>query len=285
MPKTYNEYYIETRRALKNAGIEAYSLEARLLVAHAAGKSVEKLLQDLRLYTAENLTPRLQALLERRFAGEPVAYITGEWEFYGLPILVDKNVLIPRVDTEVLAEAAIESLRGRKMDARVLDLCAGSGCIGCAIARNLPATRVVVADVSPAAVSLCRKNVLHNNLSPRVTCIDADAKGMPPMLLGSFDMIVCNPPYIPSAEIDTLDSSVRDYEPRLALDGGEDGLDFYRAITANWKSVLRTGGQILFEVGAGQADAVKKILRLAGFTHVESIPDTLKIERVVMGKL
>ena len=148
MAKRYNDLYIATRKALRDAGIEAHSLEARLLVAAASGKSTEKLLRDMMLYTNEETERALAPMLRRRLAGEPVAYITGEWEFYGLPITVDKNVLIPRVDSELLVDLAVKALRGRKMDARVLDLCCGSGCLGCAIAHELPATRVVMVDVS-----------------------------------------------------------------------------------------------------------------------------------------
>ena len=285
MAKTYNDLYIETRRQLKEAGISAYALEARLIVAHAAGKTSEKLLRDMRLYTNDEMGAKVRELIRRRLEGEPLAYLTGEWEFYGLPMLINESVLIPRIDTEVLVDTALRYLRSRKPEARVLDLCAGSGCVGCAIAKHLPESRVVEADINPEAVSLCRKNALLNNLSPRVTCIDADAMSSPPMLVGSFDMIVCNPPYIPTADIETLDATVREYEPVDALDGGEDGLDFYRAIIKNWRHVLRTGGQFVFEVGIHQADAVSRILRLGDCKNIEVVPDTAGIPRVVAGRI
>ena len=284
--KTYGDYYIETRRAFKEAGIEAYSLEARLLVAHAAGKTMEKLAADMNLYPAAPTGQKVNELIERRLAGEPIAYVTGSWEFYGLPLVIDRSTLIPRVDTEVVVDTALEILRSRgKMDARVLDLCAGSGCIACAIANELPASRVVAADVDLNCVSVCRRNALLNNLSPRVTAIDADATASPPMLIGSFDMIVSNPPYIASAEIDTLDDSVRLYEPRLALDGGEDGLHFYREIIRRWKNVIRDGGYLVFEVGDTQSGEVQKLLRLASFRDVSAVKDTAGIERVVYGRV
>lgn len=285
MAKTYNDLYLETRRVLKEANISSYALEARLIVAHAAGKSSEKLLQDMRLYTNDEMGSKVQALLKRRLEGEPLAYLIGEWEFYGLPILINESVLIPRIDTEVLVETALGYLRDKKPDARILDLCAGSGCIGCAIAKNLPGSRVVLADISPDAVSLCRKNVLHNNLNPRVTCIDADAREIPPMLVGSFDMIVCNPPYIPTADVDTLDITVKNYEPHLALDGGADGLDFYRIIIQNWKHILRSGGRFVFEVGIDQAEPVSHLLRMNGYKGIEVVPDTAGIPRVVAGRV
>ena len=285
MAKTYNDLYIATRKRLREAGIAAHSLEARLLVASAAGKSVEKLLRDMMLYTSDETERNLRPMLERRLAGEPVAYITGEWEFYGLPILVNPSVLISRTDTELLVDLAVRAARGKKMDARVLDLCCGSGCIGCAIAHELPASRVVMADLSPEALSVSRKNVQRNHLTPRVTCMEADALQAPPMLVGNFDLVVCNPPYIPSGDIPWLDASVRDYEPVGALDGGDDGLRFYRAILKNWKGVLRHGGLMLFEVGIGQAEDVRTQMLMSGFLGVETVKDTGGIDRVVMGRI
>jgi release factor glutamine methyltransferase len=285
MPKTYNDHYIRARKALKAAGVSSYSLEARILVAHAAGKPMDKFMAGLNLYTGDEMEKTVDNLIAQRLSGEPVAYITGEWEFYGLPFLVDRSVLIPRVDTEVLVDTVLNYARASRPDARILDLCAGSGCIGCALARNLPKSRVVLGDVSMEAVSICRRNVLLNNLSPRVTSIDLDAREDPPMLVGSFDIIVSNPPYIPSGEIDGLDVSVRDYEPHLALDGGNDGLDFYRIIIEKWTPILRPGGYLFFEVGQGQADEVSKLLRLGGFKNVTAYKDTLDIDRVIAGKI
>ena len=282
MPKTYNELYISTRAALKRAGVEAYSLEARLLVSHAVGKSKEAFLRDLRLYTSTENEQKINALLQRRLAGEPLAYLIGEWEFYGLPIKVTPDVLIPRMDTEVLVETAVNALVGRKMDARILDLCSGSGCIGCAISHELPAARLVMVDISDRALEVSKQN-LRLNRQNRTICLKADALAKPPMSIGTFDLIVSNPPYVPSFEILTLDSSVRDYEPLGALDGGEDGLMFYRAIVRNWKGVLRPGGQLMFEVGEMQADAVSDLMRGAGFRDIATVEDTAGVRRVVTG--
>lgn len=284
MPKTYNELYIATRAALKRAGVEAYSLEARLLVSHAVGKTKEAFLRDLTLYTSTEYEQKVNALLQRRLNGEPLAYLTGEWEFYGLPIKVTPDVLIPRMDTEVLVETAVNSLIGRKMDARILDLCSGSGCIGCAISHELPAARLVMVDISDRALEISKQN-LRLNRQNRTICLKADALDKPPMSIGTFDLIVSNPPYVPSFEILTLDSSVRDYEPLGALDGGEDGLMFYRAIVRNWKSVLRPSGQLMFEVGEDQADAVSDLMRSAGFRDIAAVADTAGIRRVVVGKI
>lgn len=285
MPKTYNELYIEARRRIKETGAPSYGLEARLIVACAAEKTREEFLKNLNLYTSGEVADRVTEMVDRRVAGEPVAYITGEWEFYGLPIVVTRDVLIPRVDTEVLAEMAIIALRGNKMNARVIDLCTGSGCVGCAIAKNLPATTVVLADNSPLALAVARKNVQLNRLGPRVTCVETDAMTTPPVMLGSFDLMVCNPPYIPTADLEKLDKSVRDYEPYAALDGGKDGLDFYRGILNGWRGVVRTGGLMMFEVGAGQAEEVKALMKRAGLRNVGSVKDTLEIDRVVYGNI
>lgn len=283
MPKTYNELYIEARKRIKETGVSSYSLEARLIVAHAAEKTKEEFLSCMNLYTSSDVEKKVMDMVDRRIAGEPVAYITGDWEFYGLPMTVNRDVLIPRVDTEVLAETAITALRGRKMDARVIDLCAGSGCVGCAIAKSLPATHVVLADNSPKALAVAKQNLMRNKLNPRVTCVETDALTTPPMMLGSFDLMVCNPPYIPRGELEKLDDSVKNYEPISALDGGEDGLDFYRGILSAWRGVVRAGGLMMFEVGAGQAEDVKLIMRVAGLKNVGTAKDTLGIDRVVYG--
>ena len=284
--KTYNDIYLAVRKRLRDAGIEGYDLEARLLAAKAAGKTVEGFLRDSRFYVNDDaFENELSALAERRMEGEPIAYITGEWEFYGLPVTVTPDVLIPRIDTEVLVTAAIELLTLREPDRRVLDLCAGSGCIGMALTASVPSCRVVLADVSREALAVCRANLLKNNLTRRATCVEADALSSPPMLLGSFDMIVCNPPYIPTSEIIGLDSSVRDYEPLSALDGGPDGLDFYRAVASKWPAVLRKDGYLLFECGEGQAGEVMDIMDSNGFEDIRTYRDTIGVERVVSGRL
>ena len=284
MPKTYNDIYFVVRNKLRESGVEAYGLEARTLLAAAAGKTTEQLLRDMYLYASSEIETRTEEMLERRLKGEPLAYIAGSWEFYGLPFTVTPDVLIPRIDTEVLVACVVRAIRAFGMKGRVLDLCCGSGCIACAVASELPAARVVAADISLPALDIARKNIKDNKLASRIITIHADAKTWPPMSIGSFDVIASNPPYIASEEILTLDSSVRDHEPLGALDGGTDGLDFYRAIIKYWTITLRPNGMMMFEVGEGQADAVKKMLLGAGYVAVQTVKDTLGVERVVIGK-
>ena len=284
--KTYNDIYIEARRKLRAAEIEAYDLEARLIMAYATGKSQREFLRDSRMFATEpGFEEAVGALMDRRIGGEPVAYIVGEWEFYGLPITVNPSVLIPRADTEILAGAAIEILRQRSRASRALDLCSGSGCVGIAIAANAPFCRVVLGDKLQEAVRISRTNIQRNGLTRTVAAIEVDALEKPPQLLGRFDIIVSNPPYIPTADISWLDVSVRDYEPAIALDGGEDGLAFYRAISSKWKALLKENGHLAFECGMGQAEDVCGIMAANGFADIGVINDLHEIRRVVTGKI
>ena len=284
MAITYNNLYMDIRQELHRAGIQAATLEARELVCFAAGKTREQFVRDGRLYVPQDVEEQARALMRRHLAGEPLAYLIGEWEFYGLPLDISEQVLIPRSDTEVLAGEAIRWLQTQQ-DARVLDLCAGSGCVGLAVASQVHACRVILGEKSEAALRICWQNIRRSGLLGRVTPMPADALEPPTRQLGEFDCIVCNPPYIPTQDIETLDVSVRDYEPHMALDGGEDGLEFYRAISENWREALHPGARLYFEVGIGQADSVLRIMRRQGFGELEIVPDTAGIPRVVYGTL
>ena len=285
MATTYNNLFLDTRRRLREAGVESAQLEARELVCAAAGKTREQFYRDMSLYTSGSVEEKLAVLVERRLAGEPVAYLTGEWEFYGLTLTVDSHVLIPRMDTEVLAERAILLAREAGEGARVLDLCAGSGCVGLAVAANVPGCRVVLADISEGALKICKQNIRRCELNARVTCLQADALTPPEAALWDFDVIACNPPYIPTGDLAGLDVSVREYEPHSALDGGADGLDFYRAVAGRWGKALRLGGSLLFEVGVGQGGDVQSLLKENGYVDVRATQDTQGIWRVVEGIL
>ena len=257
MAITYNNLYLDIRQQLRRSGVEAATLEARELVCFGTNKSREELQRDGGLYASPELERQVRALVERRMAGEPVAYLIGEWEFYGLPL----------------------------EECRVLDLCAGSGCVGLAVGSQAPQCRVVLGEISDAALKICRQNIRRSGLSGRVVPLRMDALEKPDKTLGEFQCIVSNPPYIPRGDIGGLDGSVRDYEPHLALDGGEDGLDFYRAVSEKWRDCLTTGGRLYFEVGIGQADEVLRIMRAQGFGDIQIVKDTHDIPRVVFGTL
>ena len=284
MAITYNDLYLDIRRQLRAAGSGDPTLEARELVAFACGKTREELLRDGRLYVTPEVEERVRSLVRRHLEGEPTAYLIGEWEFYGLPLDISRDVLVPRPDTEVLAELAIRFERTQG-DCRVLDLCAGSGCVGLAVASRCPGSRVVLGELSEGALRVCRQNVRRNGLSGRVVPMQMDALAPPPAQLGEFRCLVANPPYIPAGDIPGLDRSVKDYEPHMALDGGADGLDFYRSIAEKWRTVLTVGGRIFLEVGIGQADDVLRLLRAQGFGDLEITKDLHGIPRVVSGAL
>ena len=284
MAITYHDLYLNTCKAMGAMGIEANRLEARELICAASGKSPEKLLQDLNLYTTDEIAATVEQMLQRRANGEPVAYIVGEWSFLGLPFDVGPQVLIPRVDTEVLAQHAINRLTEVEGNIRVLDLCAGSGCVGISIAHRIKTARAVLVDLSDGALDLCKKNIRRHNLTGRVVHLKGDAMQAPSPALGNFDILVSNPPYIPTGDIPGLDDSVKNFEPMMALDGGQDGLDFYRGIVENYTEALKPGGYLCFEFGMGQGDDVCRILTEHGYTILERVKDYHDTERAVIAR-
>ena len=284
MATTYNNLYMDIRQELHRAGIDAATLEARELVAFAAGKTRQELLRDGRLYVPQEVERRARELMRRHLAGEPLAYLIGEWSFCGMDLDINESVLIPRADTEVLAEQAIDFVK-TLAEPRVLDLCAGSGCVGLAVAKFCPGSHVVLGELMEDALRVCRQNIRRSGLTAQVLPWQVDALAGPPPRFGEFDCIVSNPPYIPDGDIAGLDVSVREYEPLTALRGGEDGLDFYRAISEKWRAVLHPGSRLYFEVGIGQADTVLRIMRGQGFGDIEIVPDTAGIPRVVYGTI
>ena len=284
MTTTYNNLYMDIRQELHRSGIAAATLEARELVAFAAGKTRQELLRDSRLYVPQDVEERARALMRRHLAGEPLAYLIGEWSFCGMDLDVNESVLIPRTDTEVLAEQVIGFVKTLD-EPRVLDLCAGSGCVGLAVAKFCPGSHVVLGELMEDALRVCRQNIRRCGLTAQVMPWQVNALDGPPPRFGEFDCIVSNPPYIPDGDIAGLDVSVRDYEPMTALKGGDDGLDFYRAISDKWRTTLRPGSRLYFEVGIGQADDVLRIMRAHGFGDIEVVPDTAGIPRVVYGTL
>ncbi len=284
MVKKYSELYLDARRALLAAEGQNASNIARELVCAASGKSAEQLIADRELYASEEICELTDSFVQRYLEGEPMPYILGEWDFYDMTLTVNPSVLIPRDDTMVVTELAIKKALFLEQNPRILDLCTGSGCIGLAIAKRVKDARVTLADVSQAALRVARRNIQSQRLSAHVTCVNVDVRKPAPDYLGTFDLIVSNPPYVTTAECETLDPSVRDFEPRLALDGGEDGLDFYRAIIKNYTPVLMPGGYLCFEFGMGQEDAVCRLLKRGGYEIIELRKDTAEITRAVLAR-
>lgn len=284
MALTVNDIYMEVRRALKRADISMPELEARELTAFVCGADKKRHADWGYRYLDDETVARARALTERRLNGEPLAYLIGEWDFYGLTFLVTPDVLIPRSDTEPLCEQAIARAQAIVCP-RVLDLCCGSGCIGVALLHAVDDARVFAADVSEAALTVARENARRLGVSGRFFGVRADALGQPPEQLQGFHMMVCNPPYITGPEMAALDRSVADYEPHLALYGGADGLDFYRAIAAHWTGVMLPGGTMFFECGWKQAAQVASLFEEAGFMDIVIEEDYAGVRRVVVVRI
>ena len=285
MVKQYGTLYQDTRRALLETEVpEDAGVLARMLICHVSGKDHAQFLADRDLYAGEDIVEGVEAGLKRLLSGEPIAYILGQWEFYGLPMMVSPKVLIPRDDTCAVAELAIRQALFLDKDPRILDLCCGTGCIGLAVASRVKDAKVTLADVSMEALAVAKENTALNKLTGRVRCVQADALKPAFPFLGKFDLIVSNPPYITAKEMLELPVSVKDYEPHLALYGGEDGLDFYRSIAVNFAPALKPGGYLCFEFGMGQGDDVCRILRDHGYTILERTRDYNDRERAVLAQ-
>ncbi len=285
MVKQYSELYLEARRALlEKEDPQIATWMARSLLSYISGHSVESLLAGRERYATEEECEAMARGMKRLLAGEPLAYVLGEWDFYGLKLFVNENVLIPRDDTCAVTALAIERGIFLPNAPRVLDLCCGSGCIGLAIASRIKDARVTLADISKDVLAVAKKNIGYHKMSGRVSCVQLDARERAPAFLGKFDLIISNPPYITSEEMQTLPESVKDYEPHLALWGGEDGLDFYRAIVCNFRHALKDGGLLAFEFGEGQGDAICNILTENGFTVLERTTDYNATERAVLAQ-
>lgn len=216
--------------------------------------------------------------VQRRAKGEPVQYILGETEFWSLPFTVSPAVLIPRADTEVLVEEALSRIEG---PVHLLDVGTGSGAIAVAMAHEKPEIQVTALDCSEEALHVARGNAERNGVAERVSCLAGDLAELPP---GPFAMVVSNPPYIPTADCEQLMTEVRDHEPRLALNGGEDGLNAYRQLTSQSGEILLPGGWLLVEVGIGQAEDVVALFEAAGLAEIKSRDDYAGIPRVVAGR-
>ena len=269
MVKKYGDLYLQARRALLPTEGENAAAAARELLAFASGKSVAAVLADANLYASEQIEADLNSYVNRMLAHEPLPYILGQWDFYGISLEVTPDVLIPRDDTMAVTDLALEVLR--------------SGCIGLAIAHQLPDAHVTLADISRPALAVAKRNIKRLKLMNRVTAIGLDAKKPAPSFVGTLDALVCNPPYVTAKEMTQLEPSVRDYEPALALDGGADGLDFYRAVAENFTRLIASGGYLCFEFGLGQHVAVSMILQEYGYTDIALRKDLRGVIRAARG--
>lgn len=278
---TYRELYNEGNSALSMALEEEREaqLDARLLLEHVCGTSLQTLLLDGERPVTDNEAELYRRLLKRRCSREPLAYILGKWDFMGLEFGVSSDVLIPEQDTENLVE---EVMREVCDGDRILDLCTGSGCILLSLLNYSNGSTGVGTDLSEGAIAVAKENALKLGLSERCDwkagdLFEAVAPGE------KFDIIVSNPPYIRSETIGELAPEVRIHEPRMALDGGDDGLYFYKRIIPEAADYLRTGGMLFLEIGYDQAEQVGALMKDAGYYEVRTIKDYCQNDRIVCG--
>lgn len=269
-----------TKRHFAARAVENPRLDAEMLLCHILGKDRVSLYVHFDQPLEEAETSAYRELVRRRAGGEPVAYLTGRKNFMGMEFAVSTDVLIPRPETELLAEAAIKYCRGKK--ARLLDIGAGSGALALSVLRYCPDARAVALYISVPALALAKINAERFSLAGRVEFINSDAKDfLQSAGADKFDLIISNPPYIPSGEIAALPREVRK-EPLLALDGGRDGLRFYRLIISRGKRLLAAKGRIFLEIGAAQAGAVSAMACQAGFANCEIIKDYAGLDRLML---
>jgi release factor glutamine methyltransferase len=268
--------------SLKAAGVATAPLDARVMMRHVLGLRFEDALVDpARRLTVEE-EQRFTSLLHRRRAREPLSHILGRKEFWSLPFLVGPDVLDPRPDSETLIEAVAAGLRERNVAAgdglSILDLGTGSGCLLLALLHEFPEANGLGVDISAAALSIARRNAMRLGKSARAHFVESDWTAG---FVGKFEVIVANPPYIPSGDIAGLAPEIRDHEPRLALDGGPDGLTPYRRIIPHLAGICRRQALVAFEVGEGQAEDVSKLLKDHGFSDVSIHLDLARTARCV----
>jgi release factor glutamine methyltransferase len=268
----------------RRRGIESPRFEAELLLAHALKIDRMRIIIEPARALDDGELARYRDLIRRRRAGEPVAYIRGQKEFYGRVFHIDKRVLVPRPDTEILVETALRRSTACSMGARYLDLCTGSGCVAVSLARERPTCKVFAVDLSREALAVAEENALRLGSVFQMAFLQGDLfdplARFPELRM---DVITANPPYITDAEFATLPADVRAFEPRLALSGGPDGLDVMRRVVAGARTKLRPGGVLAVEMGAGQAESVKALFLAAGFADVAVDKDYGGHERVVSG--
>ena len=275
------EAYNSTKKALQKAGIEDYVFEAKQIIKHITGFSSSEILMNYTNSLTEYQSNNLTAIIKQRELRYPLQYIFGEWSFYGRDFYVGPGVLVPRADTETVIEVCLDYLKDKK-EPKILDLCAGSGCIGITLAKEIKDSTCLMAEKFPEAMRYAEKNILRNKAENARVIAGDIFKGAGNE--DKYDLIVSNPPYIPEKDTETVSPETK-YEPETALLGGADGLEFYRAITENYKGSLKQNGMLCYEVGIGQANAVKEILKTAGFADIGTKKDLNGIERAVYANL
>ncbi len=254
-------------------------LDAEVLLAHTLKlERLQLYLQFERSMTEEERTD-FKALIQRRIKGEPVSYIRGMKEFWSLPFKVGPGVLVPRPETELLVEVA-ESLH----PANILDIGTGSGNLAVAMAKKWPQAHITALDISGEALKYAQENAVINAVSSQIEFIQKDFLTLPPPRSPLYDLIVSNPPYISTPVWETLPAGIRDFEPQVALDGGPDGLAFYRKIGQTATPLLKEEGTVIVEMGEDQAEAVKKIFEKNGFKDIEVVNDYAGLPRVIVAK-
>ena len=279
-PQTLLKAWASARQRLEAARIESPVIDARLLLEAAAGVSRTDIVTDPYRPIAADQAATLDGYVTRRIAREPVSHILGRKGFWKILLNVNRDVLTPRPDSEVIVDLVLKRIpEGRKFD--ILDLGVGSGAIILAILAERPAARGVGIELSPEALAVARENAANLGLDGRIALLRGDwTSGLADE---SFDVVVANPPYIRSAEIETLEPEVKDYEPRLALDGGPDGLDAYRVLVGQILRVLKPGGAFYVEIGHDQSKEVEALFKAAGALLVETTRDLADKDRVVSG--
>ena len=269
----YVVVYKEGAARLKDSGVREAELDARLLLEYVCHTDRNTLLAHPERKVSEEERAKFLTLIERREKREPLQYITKEQEFMGLTFETSVNTLIPRQDTECLVEEAMKNLHDGMA---ILDVCCGTGCILLSLLHYSNDCTGVGVDIDANAVSLAKKNAKNLGIDATFTVSDLFES-----VEGTFDLITSNPPYIPTKVIETLDPEVKDYEPMAALDGGEDGLTFYRLIAAKAKQYLKRGGMIFLEIGYDQGEDVCEIMKENGYRHIEVKKDLAGLDRIV----
>ncbi len=266
---------------LKENDCETPRLDAEILLAHARN------CQRIQLYTqydqplSENERSLMRSLVKRRAAAEPVAYLVGHREFFSLDFEVAPEVFIPRPDTETLVSLTLDLLKPIS-EPQVLELCAGTGCVPVAIAKNHPTVSITTVEKNPAPFAVAQRNIEKHAVTKRVNLLQGDLF-TPVSAQKQFDIVVSNPPYIPKPEIETLEADVRSHEPHAALNGGEDGFDIIRVLIEQSPNFLKDGGWLLFELSPEQAETACQLMRNHGYSQVRSEDDLSAQPRVVLG--